>query len=180
LDDKGYERLGVVCAVSDDIITHVTGHQVSTLRNVMPLSTAQRRAQRVAERIDAQLDLGTEATTATPQGLGPLTSTFLKSRPRMDERGSLCYQPSRFPYLDPPRSGPAFAPTRLGLTSVHSVCTCCSTCHRHAATNAAVRRFGGPIVHLLRSGDTHFLAQYAHAGRSAEKPGFWSTGHLVE
>lgn len=46
------------------------------LGNVMALSTSQDKPQRVAQGIDAHMDLGAEAASASTQSLGLLTPLF--------------------------------------------------------------------------------------------------------
>jgi hypothetical protein len=52
------------------------GDQVSSLSNVMSLSTRQEKTQRIAQGIYAGVNLGAEATSAASQRLGFLTTVF--------------------------------------------------------------------------------------------------------
>lgn len=77
LEYRSEEVTGVVRAICDHIRTRETGDEPLRLGHIVCFSSCQRKAQRVAERIDTDMDLGAEPAAAPSQRLGRMPTVFL-------------------------------------------------------------------------------------------------------
>lgn len=84
---------------------------------VMPLTGRQPQAQRIAQSIDGDMNLGREPTPTASQRLASLTASFFGRRRRWDEPERWWNQSSPPPCRGHRRSGSTFDPKRLAHTS---------------------------------------------------------------
>ena len=68
---------GVICAVCNHILTVHIGYERLGLSDIVLLPSGQSESQRVAEAVDTDMDLCSEPTSATTEGLRYLTPLFL-------------------------------------------------------------------------------------------------------
>jgi len=69
--------IGIVAFIRNHILAGEAGNQVFRLGDIIALSTRQRKAQRITQRIDRHMDFGAEPTPAASEGLGGLSAVFL-------------------------------------------------------------------------------------------------------
>lgn len=86
-----------VASVSDQTLEINAFKQKLRLRNVMALSCAEEKAQRIAQAVHQDMDFATETTTTAPQGL---FTVFFRLLPRKDAPAQSCYPSCRFPDQD--------------------------------------------------------------------------------
>lgn len=76
LPDLSPEVIRIVGRVPDGMFKSITSNEGRSLGNVMALPTTQDKPQRVAQAIDAHMDLGAKAPSASAQSLGLLAPLF--------------------------------------------------------------------------------------------------------
>ncbi len=72
-----HELLGRIASISNDTLKLEPFNQVKGLRDVMPLTSSQRKPKRIAQSIRAYVDFSTEATSAASECLAFLAAVFL-------------------------------------------------------------------------------------------------------
>ena len=87
LNNDMKEVEGIVSSVGDDVVGTEVLDEGLCLGDVVALATCQSETQRIAQAIDADVNLGAEATTTSSQRLLSLAAAFFGRRPRKDERG---------------------------------------------------------------------------------------------
>ena len=75
-DDRLKELVRVVCSVCNHILTIESIYEFLSLGDIVLLPSGQPVSQRVAESVDTDMDLCTEPTSAAPEGLRCLSSSF--------------------------------------------------------------------------------------------------------
>ena len=68
-DDEGEDRLGVIALVGDDVVALLAGQQADGLRHIVRLAAGQAQVDRIAERVDDDMDLAGEAAAGAAERL---------------------------------------------------------------------------------------------------------------
>jgi hypothetical protein len=76
LCNQSQEFFRVIRTIGNHPLKIIFNNQVIRLSNIMPLSCGQQKAQRVAQRIYAGMDLGAEPAPAASERLAFLSTTF--------------------------------------------------------------------------------------------------------
>jgi hypothetical protein len=179
LKDKVDEVLSCISAVGNHILANEPFTHLDCLGTIMAFACGQSQAQRVAQTIDGHMDLGTEATSTTPQGLLSLAARFFVRLPRMDEREQWCYLPSRFPYPGLVQSTQTSLARCLLHTNEHSACRRYSNFRRPGEASATVHHFAESIGHLLQSAASCAMTRLSTSVLFAETLGFSTIGYLA-
>jgi len=177
--DKLDERVTIISAVRQHVITDFLPQQCLSLGNVVPFTSRQAKAQRIAQRIDFGMDFGAEPAPTTTQRLRVLTTVFLKRPLRTDARARPCCRASHFPGPDRAQTAPSCVPKRLCRTSVPRAYTRCSTSRIRRAATAIARRCAASRAPLPQTGGRFLLVPHKCRDTSGETPGFSSIGRQI-
>ena len=133
----------IIRFVGQQPVKRVTIYQSFGLGAIMPLSSSQNEAQGIPQRIHANVNFCTEATTTATQSLFSLSAVFLKPQRHMDERERWYYPRSNTPYRHHRRSAGASSARYPCRTSEQSVYRRYSSYHIFLVTHAIVIRCAG-------------------------------------
>jgi len=179
LKNKLNEGITVIAPIGQHILTGVFTQQIFSLGDVMPFTARQDEVQRVAQRIDFDVNFGAEPATTTPQRLGFLPTVFLTPLPRRDARARRYCPASHFPCPDQPRTRSSCVPRSLCHTSAQSAYTRYSMARIHWVTSAIARHFLASTARLPQIDGSALLARHRCQDTPGEIPGFSSIGHHV-
>jgi len=78
--DQFVQAVGVIGAICDQHLSRQAAHQIAGWRHVVLLARSEHEADRQPERVYDGMDLGAEAATRAPKGLG-LSAPLLTRAP---------------------------------------------------------------------------------------------------
>lgn len=87
LNNQIKEISRIVGLVGDDVVGAEALDECRRLRNIVALTSCEAQTKRIAQAIDADMNLGAEAATTASQGLLSLTACFFGRQRRKDGRG---------------------------------------------------------------------------------------------
>src|SRR5690606_13080474 len=160
-----------IASVCDQVIEVKPLKQRVSVGDVVAVSTAQNKTQRITQPIDRDVDFATEASTTAPQRL---FTVFFRHRLHRDVPAQSCCLSSHFPDRDRQQSKPTSVPIPRWYTSGQSVYTHYSSCHIQRAASAIVRHYARSTSRLQRNDGTLPRFPHRHSGLVTKSPEFLS------